>query len=56
MMNPSQRGMALIYKVGGTDLWGAILSCEGARDLVNRGHLEVYSWPWFDVSLVSWLL
>jgi len=26
--------MALIYKVGGTDLWGAILSCEGARDLV----------------------
>ena len=21
MMNPSQRGMALIYKVGGTDLW-----------------------------------
>src|SRR4026208_945191 len=34
MMNPSQRGMALIYKVGGTDLWGAILSCEGARDLV----------------------
>jgi hypothetical protein len=41
--------MALIYEARFSHV-------KEAGDLVNRVHLEVHLWPWYDVLWVSWLL